>query len=92
MTPRRGARGLRRRGPPRGARGVRRGAAGARVLIPRAREARAVLPDTLREHGALVDVLPVYDTLPADELAVPVERIEAADFITFTSSSTVRAS
>ncbi len=64
--------------------------AGARVLIPRAREARSVLPDTLREHGALVDVLPVYDTLPADELAVPAERIEAADFITFTSSSTVR--
>ena len=46
---------------------------GARVLIPRAREARTVLPDTLREHGALVDVLAVYDTLPADELAVPVE-------------------
>ena len=65
--------------------------AGARVLIPRAAEARSVLPDTLRERGALVDVLPVYDTLPVDELEVPIARLERADFITFTSSSTVRA-
>jgi uroporphyrinogen III methyltransferase/synthase len=64
--------------------------AGARVLIPRAREARSVLPDTLRARGALVDVLPVYDTVAADALAVPAERIAAADYITFTSSSTVR--
>jgi len=71
----------------------RRGVApvGARVLIPRAAEARSVLPDTLRERGASVDLLPVYDTLPADELEVPGARLERADFITFTSSSTVRA-
>lgn len=65
--------------------------AGARVLIPRAAEARSVLPDTLRERGALVDVLPVYETVAAETLDVPRERIEAADFVTFTSSSTVRA-
>jgi len=65
--------------------------AGARVLIPRAAEARSVLPDTLRGRGASVDLLPVYDTLPADKLEVPAERLERADFITFTSSSTVRA-
>jgi uroporphyrinogen III methyltransferase/synthase len=72
---------------------ARRGVApaGARVLIPRAAEARQVLPDTLRARGALVDVLPLYDTLPAAELEVPVDRLEQADFITFTSSSTVRA-
>jgi len=71
---------------------ARRGVApaGARVLIPRAREARSVLPDTLRARGALVDVLPVYDTVAADALAVPAERIATADYITFTSSSTVR--
>ena len=63
--------------------------AGARVLIPRAREARAVLPDTLRAHGARVDVLPVYDTVPAERLTLSAPRIEAADFVTFTSSSTV---
>jgi uroporphyrinogen III methyltransferase/synthase len=70
----------------------RRGVAprGARVLIPRAAEARNVLPDTLRAGGARVDVLPVYDTLPEEELAVSVERLTRADFITFTSSSTVR--
>ncbi len=65
--------------------------AGARVLIPRAAEARSVLPDTLRGRGASVDLLPVYDTLPADGLEVPRERLERVDFITFTSSSTVRA-
>lgn len=63
---------------------------GARALIPRAREARAVLPDTLRARGVLVDVLPVYDTLPAERLDVPPAQVEAADFITFTSSSTAR--
>ena len=64
--------------------------AGARVLIPRAREARDVLPDTLRAQGAVVDVLPVYDTVAAGALTVPPEQVETADFITFTSSSTVR--
>jgi uroporphyrinogen III methyltransferase/synthase len=67
--------------------GTRRG---ARVLIPRAREAREILPDTLRERGATVDVLPVYETEPVEELAVPLERIAASDYITFTAGSTVR--
>jgi len=64
--------------------------AGTRVLIPSARLARAVLPDALRANGAVVDVLPVYDTVPAERLQAPAERIERADFITFTSSSTVQ--
>ena len=64
---------------------------GARVLIPRAREARATLPDGLRERGARVDVLTVYETVPAEELTVPVGEVIAADYITFTSSSTVTA-
>jgi len=63
---------------------------GVRVLLPRAREARRVLPETLQARGALVDVLPIYDTEAADGLAVPVARIEAADYVTFTSSSTAR--
>ena len=41
------------------------GAAQGRVLLPRAREAREVLPDTLRRAGAEVDVVPVYETVPA---------------------------
>jgi uroporphyrinogen III methyltransferase/synthase len=65
-------------------------AAGARVLIPCARDARDVLPETLRARGAEVHVLPIYDTVAADELTEPVERLEAADYITFTSASTAK--
>lgn len=64
--------------------------AGKRVLLPRAREAREVLPDTLRAQGARVDVLPVYDTVTTARLPVPAGRIEAAAYITFTSGSTAR--
>jgi uroporphyrinogen III methyltransferase/synthase len=64
--------------------------AGRRVLLPRAREARPVLPDELRRRGAAVDVVALYDTVPAAALACPVGQVEAADYITFTSSSTVR--
>lgn len=70
--------------------GVDAAAAGARVLIPSAREARDVLPETLRARGAEVHVLPIYDTVAADELAEPAERVEAADYITFTSASTAK--
>jgi uroporphyrinogen III methyltransferase / synthase len=65
-------------------------AAGARVLIPSARDARDVLPDTLRARGAVVDVLHIYDTVAAGELAVPAARVEAADYVTFTSASTAK--
>ena len=64
--------------------------AGTRVLIPSARLARTVLPDALRASGAVVKVLPVYDTVPEERLQAPADLIESADFITFTSSSTVR--
>jgi len=63
---------------------------GARVLIPCARDARDVLPETLRARGAAVDVLHIYDTVAAAELAVPAARVEAADYITFTSGSTLK--
>jgi uroporphyrinogen III methyltransferase/synthase len=65
-------------------------AAGARVLIPCARDARDVLPETLRARGAVVDVLHIYDTVAAAELAEPAGRVETADYITFTSASTAR--
>ena len=64
--------------------------AGARVLLPRAAEARDVLPETLRARGATVDVLTVYETQPAPALAVSAARLEAADVITFTSASAAR--
>ena len=64
--------------------------AGVRVLLPRAREARPVLPDALRERGAVVDVVAVYETVPATTLPCPVADLEAADYVTFTSSSIAR--
>ncbi len=65
---------------------------GSRVLIPRALEAREILPDTLRERGAIVDVVPVYRTvLGAGEQSVLARLAEGTvDVITFTSSSTVK--
>ncbi|HVO53547.1 MAG TPA: uroporphyrinogen-III C-methyltransferase [Solirubrobacterales bacterium] len=63
--------------------------AGRRVLIARAVEARDVLPEALRERGAEVDVLALYETIreaPAEEA---VAAAQGADYVTFTSSSTV---
>ncbi len=63
-----------------------------RVLLPRALEAREVLPDTLRQMGHDVDVLPVYRTVAAEPDRCGLERLGAGtvDVITFTSGSTVR--
>ncbi|HXQ89561.1 MAG TPA: uroporphyrinogen-III C-methyltransferase [Solirubrobacterales bacterium] len=62
---------------------------GARVLVARAAEARDVLPEALRERGAEVDVVALYETVreqPGDE---EIEAAQSADYVTFTSSSTV---
>jgi uroporphyrinogen III methyltransferase/synthase len=61
-----------------------------RVLVPRAAEAREVLPEALRERGARVDVVVLYDTVaePLDEEARGA--LARATYVTFTSSSTVR--
>jgi uroporphyrinogen III methyltransferase/synthase len=65
---------------------------GRRFLMPRAMVARDVLPDTLREWGVEVDVVPAYQTvLPSAMSADILEMLRAGaiDCITFTSSSTV---
>jgi uroporphyrinogen III methyltransferase/synthase len=62
----------------------------SRALVARAREARDVLPDALRERGAEVDVLALYETLAEPLTPQALELALAADYITFTSSSTVR--
>ncbi|MDY3129339.1 MAG: uroporphyrinogen-III C-methyltransferase [Berryella intestinalis] len=67
---------------------------GQRVLIPRALEAREVLPQLLRADGGEVDVVPAYRTVAADseclrEFASLVEA-GAIDGVTFASSSAVR--
>jgi len=74
--------------------GARGGLAGSRVLIPSAEDARDALATGLKEHGAVVDVVPVYRTVRADtdltELAAELVGGEV-DAVTFTASSTVRA-
>jgi uroporphyrinogen III methyltransferase/synthase len=63
---------------------------GKPVLIARAAEAREVLPDALRKRGAKVDEVALYETVAEEPDADAIERAKDADFITFTSSSTVR--
>ncbi len=65
---------------------------GQSILIPRALQAREILPQSLREMGYSVDVVPVYRTdFPETREAELRELLSKAspDMITFTSSSTV---
>jgi uroporphyrinogen III methyltransferase/synthase len=66
------------------------GVAVSRALIARASGARDVLPQALRERGAEVEVVDLYGTVaePIDAALAPT--VASADYITFTSSSTVR--
>ncbi|MGD9735935.1 MAG: uroporphyrinogen-III C-methyltransferase [Solirubrobacterales bacterium] len=64
--------------------------AGRRVLIARAAEAREVLPEALRERGAEVDVVALYETVREQPEEEAVAAAQGADYVTFTSSSTVR--
>ena len=63
---------------------------GKPVLIARAGEAREVLPDALRDRGAEVDVVTLYETVVEDPPAEAIDAAQSADFVTFTSASTVR--
>jgi uroporphyrinogen III methyltransferase/synthase len=72
---------------------ARGGLEGARVLLPRAQEARDALPEGLRALGAEVDVMPVYRTVAAPGRGGQLTdalRAGTIDAVTFTSSSTVR--
>jgi uroporphyrinogen III methyltransferase/synthase len=64
---------------------------GCRMLLPRAAKAREILPETLRQWGASVDVVQAYQTvLPKDSQFGLCELFKKQiDVITFTSSSTV---
>ncbi len=69
------------------------GIRGQCVLIPRAEVAREILPEQLRELGAIVDVVPVYRTVsPSVDIENLKKRLLQGDihFLTFASSSTVR--
>ncbi|MDH3444137.1 MAG: uroporphyrinogen-III synthase [Deltaproteobacteria bacterium] len=65
---------------------------GKRVLIPRAAKAREVLPETLRQWGAVVDVVEAYRTVTPETDTSRLKdmlRRHEIDMVTFTSSSTV---
>jgi len=66
---------------------------GKAILLPRAREARSVLPESLAEMGASVDDIAVYRTVQAADQAeglLKSLREGDVDMVTFTSSSTVK--
>jgi uroporphyrinogen III methyltransferase/synthase len=60
-----------------------------RALIARAKVARDVLPDALRARGAEVDVLELYETVAEPLTEAQLAAVRAADYVTFTSASTV---
>jgi uroporphyrinogen III methyltransferase / synthase len=63
---------------------------GKRVLVARAAEARDTLPNGLRERGADVDVVPLYETVAEPLGTGEHQALGRATYVTFTSSSTVR--
>jgi len=62
---------------------------GRPVLVARAAEARDVLPDALSERAAQVDVVALYETVVEQPEGAALARAREADYLTFTSSSTV---
>ncbi|MDX6652248.1 MAG: uroporphyrinogen methyltransferase / synthase [Solirubrobacterales bacterium] len=63
---------------------------GRRALVARAAQAREVIPDALRDRGAAVDVIALYETRTEAPDAAALAAAEDADYVTFTASSTVR--
>jgi uroporphyrinogen III methyltransferase/synthase len=61
-----------------------------RALIARAAEGRDVLPDALRARGAEVDVVALYETVPEPLSDGAREAAAGADYLLFTSASSVR--
>jgi uroporphyrinogen III methyltransferase/synthase len=71
---------------------------GARVLFPRALKAREWLPEQLKSRGALLELIPAYQTLerPLSEaqrlrLSAPPSPQRPVRLLTFTADSTARA-
>jgi uroporphyrinogen-III synthase/uroporphyrinogen III methyltransferase/synthase len=64
---------------------------GKRVLLPRAAVARDLIPDALRECGALVDVVEAYRNVMPEAAPEQLRQAvaEGLDAATFTSSSSV---
>jgi uroporphyrinogen III methyltransferase/synthase len=69
---------------------IRRDVAGRRILLARAADARDVLPEELGRAGASVEVVALYETVREELGEAERAAIAHADYVTFTSSSTVR--
>jgi uroporphyrinogen III methyltransferase/synthase len=69
-----------------------RGIKGQKILLPRARGARSILPEALREAGAVVDEVEVYQAVKPSKSNESLASIlkKGIDVVAFTSSSTVR--
>ena len=64
---------------------------GKRVLLPRAKIGRPRIAELLREHGAEVDDIGLYDTITAVPTSASLAELQQGfDVITFTSPSSVR--
>ena len=71
----------------------KQGVRGKKILIPRALEAREILPKSLTDLGAEVSIATLYKNVPArPPLDKIIKRLKegAIDIITFTSGSTVK--
>ena len=65
---------------------------GDKILLPRAKVARSVLPEMLTDYGCHVDVAEAYETVCDEENKEKLKELlvnHEVDIITFTSSSTV---
>jgi uroporphyrinogen III methyltransferase / synthase len=72
--------------------GSERKLAGLRILLPRAKEGRDVLPRELTSAGAIVDLVPCYETVPG-EISGEMQRSlleHPPDLMVFTSASAIR--
>lgn len=66
---------------------------GKKILLPRAKEARPILPAELKKMGAIVDEVAAYQTEAVyNNAGLLIKQLEEKriDLITFTSSSTVK--
>jgi len=64
---------------------------GKQILLPRAKEARDVIPDALKAAGARVEVVACYETVagnPGSAILAEIQR-RPPDLLVFTSSSSV---
>ncbi len=66
---------------------------GKRFLLPRAKVARDLIPESIKQLGGYIDVVTVYQTVKPDTSKKSIEEVfekDMIDIITFTSSSTVK--